>query len=423
MSEGDVTGDELSLLDKSRGTLSKALGLYLTSKAIYATGKQAYVWAQNKRTYSITVAGNDMVYPFLHDWILDRLPDERRRSLTAESEYEYGTAVNEYGDALTTSAKIRLRYDGARVHKLDVDGYQVEVSVGQRDDMPKESHLVGRHREKIYIRAKSREGRDAVVALLNKLVEGAVKGNRTPKVNMVARWGDWQPRSDLPVRPIESVILRDGQREALVADFEDFLESERFYNERAMPWHRGYLFYGPPGTGKTSAAKAIAAHLGLDLYYMSLGDSKSDHDIMGLITSVPARSILLLEDIDVFHVATSRDESKDTPSLSSLLNALDGVTTPHGIITIMTTNDISVLDEALIRPGRVDRKEYFDVADNDQGERIFEWFYGQKPNNRLIRDGHGIAPAELLDIMHANKHDAECAVRQIRKSPLLTGGI
>jgi len=70
----------------------------------------------------------------------------------------------------------------------------------------------------------------------------------------------------------------------------------------------------------------------------------------------------LLEDVDVFHSATERDDEGSGVTLSGLLNALDGIATPRGLLTVTTTNDPSALDVAVIRPGRVDLSEQFGYA-------------------------------------------------------------
>ena len=66
-----------------------------------------------------------------------------------------------------------------------------------------------------------------------------------------------------------------------------------------MPYRRGYLLYGPPGTGKTSFTQAVAGKLNMNICYLNLGAGNlNDDGLNRLLNSTPARSIILLEDID-----------------------------------------------------------------------------------------------------------------------------
>jgi chaperone BCS1 len=66
-----------------------------------------------------------------------------------------------------------------------------------------------------------------------------------------------------------------------------------------VPYRRGYLLYGPPGTGKTSFIQAIAGELKLNVCYLNIGSDHIDDDgLMRALNDAPARSIILLEDVD-----------------------------------------------------------------------------------------------------------------------------
>jgi chaperone BCS1 len=97
--------------------------------------------------------------------------------------------------------------------------------------------------------------------------------------------------------------------------------------------------------------------------------SLNDEKLVRLFATVQNDSVILLEDID--RVMLSRN-SKDAVTLSGLLNCLDGFASREGCIVIMTTNNASSLDQALIRPGRVDVKVEFSLATDDQIGRFFD---------------------------------------------------
>jgi chaperone BCS1 len=242
--------------------------------------------------------------------------------------------------------------------------------------------------------------------MLEQLAVQVYATKKQPSLLMPSRWGgDWSRRDDLPPRALASVVLRAGQLERLVDDLGGFIASEADYARLSQPWHRGYLFHGPPGTGKTSVARALANHFDLPVHYLPLGDLERDADLMNLVGQIRSRSILLIEDADVYHAAVDRDDDSPKASLAAMLNALDGVWTPHGLVTVLTTNDRDALDTALLRPGRVDVTEEFSMLDAEQADRLAV-FCG------LPDDGWGEfvgrSPAEMMEA--ARKAAKRCAV-------------
>jgi chaperone BCS1 len=193
-----------------------------------------------------------------------------------------------------------------------------------------------------------------------------------------------------------SVILQAGEKEHLMQDIEKFRKSKRRYADLGVPYHRGYLLYGPPGTGKTSLVSALAAHFGLSIYSINLADF-NDRSLMNAVNQVSPNSILLFEDIDCMKSskarvsftgindgAKRRNENekenvgeKNGVTLSGLLNVLDGFYAPTNVLFMMTTNRIETLDEALLRPGRIDDKLYLGKATVRQKLDLYRRFFPQ----------------------------------------------
>ena len=193
-----------------------------------------------------------------------------------------------------------------------------------------------------------------------------------------ASYSSWDEQMKRLPRPPESVVLRDGLMESLIGDVRSFLVRREWYVERGIPYRRGYLLYGPPGTGKSSAVLAIASAMKMDIAILSLANSSlDDDDLCQLLSNCPVNSIVLIEDIDCVFVERKAAEDKSNKlTFSGLLNAIDGVAAGEGRILFATTNHIERLDPALIRPGRIDRKELIDYADRDQLRRLFVRFFG-----------------------------------------------
>lgn len=209
-------------------------------------------------------------------------------------------------------------------------------------------------------------------------------------------WDDdwWMKQKSYAPRRLEAVQLKDGDKEALVADIHKFLNSREYYAKLGIPYHRGYAFFGPPGTGKSSLASAIGDEFGMSVYNVSLADF-SDNGLKKAMGRIPDRSIVLFEDIDAAFSTKKRVDKKekgdDTESkekgikdifgvtLSGLLNVLDGFYAPDGVIFIMTTNHIDNLDPALMRPGRIDYKLLLGEATEGQKIALYQRFFPEVP--------------------------------------------
>lgn len=224
---------------------------------------------------------------------------------------------------------------------------------------------------------------------------------------------NWMMIGRRPSRDINTVILDKKKKQALLRDINEYLHpsTKKWYGSHGIPYRRGYLFSGPPGTGKTSLTAALAGVFGLDIYVLSLLDPYINEDALTrLFSSVPARSIVLLEDIDAAGITNKRHRrppvpkppkppggpamilppgvsatpgipppppppSKNGISLSGLLNAIDGVSSSEGHVLIMTTNFPEELDKALIRPGRVDMHVHFELPHRPEIIEMFMNMY------------------------------------------------
>ncbi|KAI1165217.1 P-loop containing nucleoside triphosphate hydrolase protein [Nemania serpens] len=230
---------------------------------------------------------------------------------------------------------------------------------------------------------------------------------------------NWQTVANRPVRDMKTVVLDQHQKLQVLADMNEYLHpaTPRWYANRGIPLRRGYLFHGPPGTGKTSLSFALAGVFGLDIHVISLLEpTLTEDDLSCLFSTLPRRCVVLLEDIDTAGLRRPADEleiaerdakkEKDNPSkedsgrttsndikelakvlkkenedqkkgisLSGLLNAIDGVASHEGRVLIMTTNIPESLDDALLRPGRVDLQVQFTCSNKDQAKELFIRMY------------------------------------------------
>jgi chaperone BCS1 len=220
-------------------------------------------------------------------------------------------------------------------------------------------------------------------APLEEFIQSALAYRISRELNKIAIYvpnpfnhSDWMRAKLGNNRKLASIVLKEGQTEAILADLDRFFASRARYESLGIPWRRGYLLYGSPGTGKTSLVTAIASELALNVCSVSLASSGLNDDrINALLSSVPPRSIILIEDIDSFF--RQRDQASQTMrlSFSGFINALDGVASHEGSVIFMTTNHPELIDEAVIRSGRVDFRMELSRCDRHQLREMFLKFF------------------------------------------------
>lgn len=181
-------------------------------------------------------------------------------------------------------------------------------------------------------------------------------------------------------RSLKSIVLPDGMLGRIVADYNEFAaeDTEEWYLTHGLPHRRSYLFYGPPGSGKTSVIRALAGEFKLPAYFLSLGDVNiGNTQLLDALRFMPKKAMLVIEDIDALFNKERQSKSSEKKQLtfSGLLNALDGLVSSEGAVTVMTTNHIEKLDPALVRAGRVDRKFEFKPPTYEQVAALFQSFY------------------------------------------------
>ncbi len=215
-----------------------------------------------------------------------------------------------------------------------------------------------------------------------------------------------------------------------MAEIVDFLRNPKKYNTLGARIPKGVLLEGPPGTGKTLLAKAVAGEAGVPFFsisgsdfvemFVGVGASRVRDLFEDAKKNAPC--IVFIDEIDA--VARKRgsglggghDEREQT--LNQMLVEMDGFGTNEGIIVLAATNRVDILDPAILRPGRFDRKVMVGRPDVKGREEILRVHVRNKPLSddvdlhEIARTTAGFAGADLENLMN---EAAICAAKQNRQ--------
>jgi ATP-dependent metalloprotease FtsH len=225
---------------------------------------------------------------------------------------------------------------------------------------------------------------------------------------------------DGTLQPVVRIALADvaGCDEAKfeLTETIEFLKTPEKFRRLGARIPRGIMLYGPPGTGKTMLARAVAAEAGVPFHYASGSEfvekyvgvgAKRIRDLFAQARKL-GRGVIFFDEFDAIGKArggpNSHEEREQT--LNQLLVELDGFGTTDDVIVIAATNRLDVLDSAVLRPGRFNRKIHVGMPDVKGRREILEVHARNKPLAALTdldetaRKTYGFSGAMLADLLN-----------------------
>ena len=263
-----------------------------------------------------------------------------------------------------------------------------------------------------------------LIMMMNRQMAGGGGGGNAKMMNFGKSRARMSSPDDNKKVTFDKVAGLQEEKEDLV-EVVDFLKSPQKYTKVGARIPKGVLLVGPPGTGKTLLAKAVAGEAGVPFFsisgsdfvemFVGVGASRVRDLFKQAQQSAPC--IIFIDEVDA--IGKSRDSrlggnDEREQTLNQLLSEMDGFDSSKGLLVMAATNRPEILDPALLRPGRFDRRIPVELPDLKGREAILK-VHGKKVKvdesvdyNEIARATNGASGAELANIVN------EAALRAVR---------
>ncbi|MFA6198082.1 MAG: ATP-dependent zinc metalloprotease FtsH [Patescibacteria group bacterium] len=255
--------------------------------------------------------------------------------------------------------------------------------------------------------------------------------------NRAMMFGQSRARESQQTNPNRQILFKDvaGAKEAKeeLGEIVEFLKAPKRFLSLGAKIPKGVLLVGPPGTGKTLLARAVAGEANVLFFHISgsefvemfVGVGASRVRDLFKKAKRAAPCIVFVDEIDAVGrqrgsgLGGSHDEREQT--LNQILVEMDGFETDTNVIVIAATNRPDVLDPALLRPGRFDRRVMLDMPDLNDREAILKVHARGKPfaeqvSMRTIAERTpGFSGADLANLLN------EAAILTVRRNKKIIG--
>ena len=280
----------------------------------------------------------------------------------------------------------------------------------------------------LYFMKKSRQAQEEFI----KRQQVEVPEKTLGKLNIVAQ------RSTINFSDVAGIEDVKEELEEVI----DFLRHPEKYRKFNIRLPKGVLLIGPPGVGKTLVAKAVAGEADVPFFYQSAASFVQIYVGMGAkrVSELFAKakemapSIIFIDEIDAVGKSRGGQSNEEREStLNQLLTEMDGFEESSGVMVIAATNKIEVLDEALLRAGRFDRRVHIGLPDFNERVSTLNLYLKEKQHtvdiNKIANLTIGFNSAALATLVNeaalyalrSNKEQIENADIEAVKDKVLLG--
>lgn len=382
--------------------------------------KLIYTKIKQRLVYTVSVYQYDDLFGHLELWLSHHYEKEYR-------DVEATTSISKVPRSVSELPQPSPKFDPKKpsIHYRQEDNTFILRYMGKKILIAKSKEKLDKAQslKDIYFRKYTLTGfkaRKQTSFLLEEVLSYSLSFSEenTIRVYTSTIYGEWRRGPEVKVKPMDRVVLPPLISESIIPDVENFLKSEKWYLDICIPYKRGYCLYGPPGTGKTTLALALANFTKRNIYCLNLNSLESDTRLPEAFSQMDDEAILLIEDIDKVFSGRENVNPSSKVTFSSLLNCLDGAFYKHGLITIITTNHIDKLDEALLRTGRIDMKIEVPNPSDREISKYLTLFYEQPVT---IIGIFGMKMSDVQEICLSNRYSHKQAVKQIYTHQLTNG--
>ena len=252
--------------------------------------------------------------------------------------------------------------------------------------------------------------------------------NKKTQINNIEK--NEQNNNDIPkdIKPVISNIkFQDvagvDELKIELREIVDFLKNSKKYKNFGIKMPKGLLMVGPPGVGKTLIARAVAGEAGVPFFYQNGSSFVEIYVGMGAKrvrelfnkAKMMAPSIIFIDEIDaVGKIRGELSGAERDNTLNELLTQMDGFEGDNGVMVIAATNKVELMDPALLRSGRFDRRIFISLPELQDRIKILNIYLKDKKNNvniqNIAKATVGFSAASLETLVN------EAAINALRKN-------